>query len=93
VAGTLFAVIKRTNRQYLSVSIIQTIFITSQSTVTSSTPGRANAFVAVSAFNVGAQQVIGILIIQLGAEDNEIGVATGFVLSNLRLWECPLIRP
>jgi Na+/glutamate symporter len=79
ICGSLFATIKKSNRQYLVVIVIQTIFITSLSTVTQNTPGRAIAFVAISAFTVGAQQVIGILIIQLGAEDHEIGVATGSV--------------
>lgn len=83
MSGGLFAVIKRTNRQYLVVILVQTIFITSLSTVTPATPGRAIAFVAVAAFTVGAQQLIGMLIIQFGAEDHDIGVATGFVLSYL----------
>ncbi len=41
------------------------------------TPGRAIGFVIVAAFGVGASQIIGILIIQFGAKDRQIGVATG----------------
>jgi hypothetical protein len=80
VAGSLFAVIKKTNYQYLVAIIIQTIFIGSMSSVTEHTSRRAIAFVAISAFMVGAQQVIGLLIIQFGAEDDQIGIATGFGL-------------
>ncbi|KAK5051382.1 hypothetical protein LTR84_003034 [Exophiala bonariae] len=77
VAGSLFAIFKKTNYQWLMAIIIQTIFIGSMSTVTEHNPGRAIAFVAIAAFMVGAQQVMGLLIIQFGAEDNQIGIATG----------------
>lgn len=87
VAGSLFAIIKKTNYQYLAAIVIQTIFIGSMSSVTEHTSGRAIAFVAVSAFMVGAQQVIGLLIIQFGAEDDQIGVATG---SGLLIHHCIL---
>ncbi|KAJ9645542.1 hypothetical protein H2204_001122 [Knufia peltigerae] len=77
IVGSLFALIKRTNIQYLVVIAIQTIFIGAMSSVTQHTPARAVAFVAVASFAVGAQQVVGLLIIQFGAEDHQIGVATG----------------
>lgn len=79
IVGSLFAVIKRTNIQYLVVIAIQTIFISAMSTVTQHTPARAVVFVALASFAVGAQQVVGLLIIQFGVEDHQIGVATGFV--------------
>ncbi|KAK3612895.1 hypothetical protein LTR22_028399, partial [Elasticomyces elasticus] len=41
------------------------------------TPRRAIGFVIVAAFGVGASQIIGLLIIQFGAADDRIGVATG----------------
>ena len=43
------------------------------------TPRRAIGFVIVAAFGVGASQIIGLLIIQFGAADDRIGVATGYV--------------
>lgn len=57
------------------------------SSVTQHTPARAVAFVAVASFAVGAQQVVGLLIIQFGAEDHQIGVATGYVEGFLNLFE------
>ncbi|KEF59507.1 uncharacterized protein A1O9_04351 [Exophiala aquamarina CBS 119918] len=77
IVGSLFAVIKRTNIQWLVVIVIQTVFISAMSTVTQHTPARAIVFVALASFAVGAQQVVGLLTIQFGAQDHQIGVATG----------------
>lgn len=67
------------------------------SSVTQHTPARAVAFVAVASFAVGAQQVVGLLIIQFGAEDHQIGVATGCVKQTLTLFgddttDCLILR-
>lgn len=59
---------------------MQTVFIAAMSSITPHTPDRAIAFVAVAAFFVGGQQVISLLVVQLGTEDRNIGVATGYVL-------------
>lgn len=79
IAGTLFGVIKKTNYQYLVITIAQTAFIASISSVTQHTPAKAIVLVAIAAASIGAQQCIGILILQLGVEDRHIGVATGCV--------------
>jgi hypothetical protein len=59
------------------MTCIQTVFIALMAAVTQSTPGRAIAFVIVAAFGIGACQIIAVLIIQFGAMDDQIGVATG----------------
>ncbi|EON65856.1 hypothetical protein W97_05098 [Coniosporium apollinis CBS 100218] len=77
VSGVLFARIRRTRWQFLVVTILQTIFIASMASVDQHTPRRAIGLVIVAAFSVGASQIIGLLIIQFGAKDCQIGVATG----------------
>lgn len=77
VSGVLFARIRRTRWQFLVVTILQTIFIASMASVDQHTPRRAIGLVIVAAFSVGASQIIGLLIIQFGAKDRQIGVATG----------------
>ena len=57
------------------------------SSVNQHTPARAIAFVAMASFAVGAQQVVGLLIIQFGAEDHQIGVATGWVMARLTFYD------
>ncbi|KAK5527314.1 hypothetical protein LTR07_001086 [Exophiala xenobiotica] len=79
LAGVLFAKIKKTNWQFFTATVAQTIFISSIASVTQHTAARAIVLVAFAAFWVGASQLMGILIIQFGAEDRHIGVATGLI--------------
>lgn len=81
MAGVLFARIRRTRWQFLAATTTQTIFIACMASVDQNTPRRAVAFVIIAAFGVGASQILGILIIQFGAGDDHIGVATGLVQS------------
>ncbi|KFY78876.1 hypothetical protein V499_02051 [Pseudogymnoascus sp. VKM F-103] len=77
VASVMFARIRRTRWQFLLVTILQCVFIASMASIDQHSPRRAIAFVAIAAFNVGASQIIGTLIIQFGANDREIRLATG----------------
>ncbi|OQV04625.1 hypothetical protein CLAIMM_09480 [Cladophialophora immunda] len=79
LAGVLFAKIKKTNWQFFFATVAQTIFISSIASVTQHTAARAIVLVALAAFWVGASQLMGILLIQFGAEDRHIGVATGLI--------------
>ncbi|KAK4902445.1 hypothetical protein LTR49_027041, partial [Elasticomyces elasticus] len=76
-SGVLFARIRKTRWQFFIVTIIQTVFIAAMASADQHTPRRAIGFVIVAAFGVGASQIIGLLIIQFGAADDRIGVATG----------------
>ena len=76
-AGILFARIRRTKWQFVVATVMQTIFISALASVTPHTPQRAIVFVAISAFCVGASQVIGLLFVQFGTEGRHIGVASG----------------
>ena len=78
VSGSLFARIKRTKWQMVFVSIIQMVFTASMASADQHHPGRAICFVALAAFGVGASQIIALLIIQFGASDDSIGLATGY---------------
>ena len=82
-SGVLFARIRKTGWQFFTVTIIQTVFIAAMASVDQHTPRRAIGFVIVAAFGVGASQIIGLLIIQFGAADDRIGVATGYVAPSL----------
>ena len=77
VGGSLFAVIRRTKYQFLAAVVLQTIFISLMATVNQYTPARAIVFVAIASFTIGASQIMAILIVQFGAKDKDIGVATG----------------
>ena len=77
VGGYMFALLRHTKYQFLSVVLLQTVFISLMATVNQHTPARAIAFVALASFSIGASQVMGIVIVQLGAKDRDIGVATG----------------
>ncbi|KAK7894811.1 hypothetical protein LTR67_005550 [Exophiala xenobiotica] len=79
LAGVLFAKLKKTNWQFFTATVAQTIFISLIASVTQHTAARAIVLVAFAAFWVGASQLMGILIIQFGAEDRHIGVATGLI--------------
>ncbi len=77
VAGSLFGIIRRTRYQFFVAILMQTLFISLMATVNQHTPARAIAFVTIASFATGASQVMGIVIVQLGAADKHIGVATG----------------
>lgn len=75
--GYLFGKCPGRKWQFVAMTIIQTTFIALMASVTADTPARAIAFVAVASVTIGASQVIGLLITQLGVADHDIGVATG----------------
>lgn len=75
--GFFFSIIKRTKIQFITVVMLQAVFLGLMATVNQHTPRRAIAFVAIAGFNIGASQCMAILIVQFGAKDSEIGVATG----------------
>jgi hypothetical protein len=57
------------------------LFLGLNATVTQHTPARAVAFVGIASAMVGATNCIGTLIVQLGARDEDIGLATGLLNS------------
>lgn len=57
------------------------LFLGLNSTVNQHTPARAVAFVGITSAMVGATNCIGTLIVQLGAKDEDIGLATGLLNS------------
>ena len=77
VAGSSFSFIPKTKYQFVTMVLVQVIFIGLMATVNQRTPARAIAFVAIASFAIGASQVMAIVIIQLGASDKQIGVSTG----------------
>lgn len=60
---------------------MMTLFLGLNATVTQHTPARAVAFVGIAEAMVGAVNCLGVLIVQLGARDEDIGLATGLVNS------------
>lgn len=57
------------------------LFLGLNSTVNQHTPARAIAFICVASAMVGATNCIATLIVQLGANDQDIGLATGLLNS------------
>ncbi|KIW33885.1 uncharacterized protein PV07_00700 [Cladophialophora immunda] len=77
VSGVLFARIKHIRWQFFTIAVLQCSFTASAASITQHTPARAIVLIAMGAFCVGASQVLATLIVQFGAEDHQIGVATG----------------
>ena len=76
----MFAKLGKTKWQFVAITILQTVFIAAMSTINQHEPHKAIGIVAAAAFSLGAAQIITVLIIQFGAADSHIGVATGYVL-------------
>ena len=60
---------------------MMTAFLGLNATANENTPARATVLVAFASAMIGATNCIGILIAQLGARDEDIGVVTGLVNS------------
>jgi hypothetical protein len=63
--------------QFLSALVLQTAFI---GAMAQNTPARAIAFVVIAGIGIDWCQTAGIIIVQVGVPDRDIGVATGSVI-------------
>lgn len=81
VSGQTFGTLRRTRWQFIFVVTMMALFLGLNATVTQHTPVRAIAFVGIASAMVGAINCIGTLIVQLGAKDEDIGLATGLLNS------------
>jgi len=81
LAGQTFSTIRKTRYQYIFVVVMMTIFLGLNATADQHTPARAIVLVALASAMIGATNCMGILIVQLGARDEDIGLATGLVNS------------
>jgi hypothetical protein len=77
LGAPIFSYLRKTKCQFVAVVLLQVLFIGLMASVDQHTPARAITFVAFASFFIGASQVMGILIIQFGASDQEIGISTG----------------
>ncbi|KAI1614121.1 fungal trichothecene efflux pump [Exophiala viscosa] len=81
LAGQTFATIRKTRYQYISVVVMMTVFLGTIATVDQHTPVRGIVLVSLASAMIGATNCMSILIVQLGARDEDIGLATGLVNS------------
>ena len=81
IFGQTFATLRRTRWQYIFVVVMMTIFLGLNATANQHTPARAIVFVGLASVMIGATNCIGVLIVQLGARDEDFGLATGLVNS------------
>ena len=81
LAGYTFSTLRRTRYQYIFVVVTMTVFLGLNATSNQHTPVRATVLVAFASAMIGATNCMGILIVQLGARDEDIGVVTGLVNS------------
>ncbi|EXJ66722.1 uncharacterized protein A1O5_09917 [Cladophialophora psammophila CBS 110553] len=81
LAGQAFSTIRKTRYQYIFVVVMMTTFLGLNATVDQDTPARAIIFVTLASAMIGATNCMSILIAQLGARDEDIGLATGLVNS------------
>lgn len=81
LAGQTFSTIGKTRYQYIFVVAMMTIFLGSIATVDQHSPVRAIVLVSLASAMIGATNCMSILIVQLGASDEDIGLATGLVNS------------
>ncbi|KAK5061534.1 hypothetical protein LTR84_008078 [Exophiala bonariae] len=79
--GQTFASVRKTRWQYIFVVVMMAIFLGLNATVNQNTPARAIVFVGLANVMIGATNCISVLIVQLGARDEDIGLATGLVNS------------
>lgn len=77
LGGLLITKFKKVKWQLFAGILFQVCFIGAMAAVTEETPAMAIAFVALAAIGVGWCQTAGILLVQVGAADEDIGVATG----------------
>jgi cellobiose-specific phosphotransferase system component IIC len=77
LGGWTFSTFRRTRYQYIAVVTLMTLFLGLNATASEHTPVRATAFVAVASGMIGATNCMSILISQLGARDEDIGIVTG----------------
>jgi hypothetical protein len=81
IFGQTFGTLRRTRWQFIFVVTMMALFLGLSATVNQHTPARAVAFVGIASAMVGATNCIGTLIVQLGAKDEDIGLATGLLNS------------
>jgi hypothetical protein len=81
VFGQTFGTLRKTRWQFIFVVTLMALFLGLNATVTQNTPARAVAFVGLASAMIGATNCIGTLIVQLGARDEDIGLATGLLNS------------
>lgn len=81
LAGQTFSTIRKTRYQYIFVVVMMTLFLGLNATANEHTPARATVFVALASAMIGATNCMSILVVQLGARDEDIGLATGLVNS------------
>jgi hypothetical protein len=81
IFGQTFGTLRRTRWQFIFVVTLMALFLGLNATVNQHTPARAVAFVGIASAMVGATNCIGTLIVQLGAKDEDIGLATGLLNS------------
>jgi predicted MFS family arabinose efflux permease len=81
VFAQTFGTLRRTRWQFIFVVTMMALFLSLNATVTQHTPARAIAFVGIASAMVGATNCIATLIVQLGAKDEDIGLATGLLNS------------
>jgi hypothetical protein len=77
LGGVLFIRIKHTKVQFIIATTTMTLFIGLMASVDPTTPARGIAFVTIAAFANGYCGTSGLLIVQLGASDSHIGLASG----------------
>lgn len=81
LAGHLFETIPKTRYQYIFVVVMMTMFLGLNAASDQHTPVRAIVFVAFASVMIGATNCMSILIVQLGARDEDNGLDTGLVNS------------
>jgi hypothetical protein len=81
VAGQTFGSLGKSRWQFIFVVTLMALFLGLNATATQHTPVRAIAFVGVASAMIGAINCFGTLIVQLGARDEDIGLATGLLNS------------
>lgn len=78
LGGYTWSKFKHTRIQFTTMTAMMTIFMASVASTTPYTPARAIVLFSFTAAFVGATCLVGILVLQFGAPDGDIGVATGY---------------
>lgn len=81
LVGQTFDTVRKIRWQYIFVVAMMTLFLGLNGTTSQHTPVRAIVFIGIASAMVGATNCLGVLIVQLGARDEDIGLATGLVNS------------
>ncbi|EXJ73462.1 uncharacterized protein A1O5_03223 [Cladophialophora psammophila CBS 110553] len=79
LGGYSWSRFKHTRFQFTAMTALMAAFMATVSSVTPYTPARAVVLFAFSAAFVGATCLVGILELQFGAADGDIGIATGLM--------------